>query len=329
MDACRRQGIDPEELLYVSFEAYKQRSGKKGMAKELLQTRWEHYETKRKEKINLIKQERRQIIDNEKKGLWKPTKSVMHQSPKGSVTKSKDEGAVVVTDSAMLDKERKQLEKIKLRQQQELQQMVDYELKTEEIRLRNEEKLKSQREKEEQQKKELMAKTKKQEELRQQKEAMRQKKLEEEIERERERQRIGMEKQKQREEEEKEKAKKKHEEARKRDEEQKAKQEEFKKQTEKIAQEQMEVVEQRKKEIEEKDKKRKEQLEKKQEMMKQEGEKKRLKSTKKIEATKQKMETLLEEQREVPLILHNSAIIQKKSWQKRKGRNLKRIDNVN
>ena len=51
--------------------------------------------------------------------------------------------------SAMLEKEKKELEKIKFRQKKDIEQMMEYELKMEEIRQRNEEKLRIQMEKEE------------------------------------------------------------------------------------------------------------------------------------------------------------------------------------
>lgn len=44
--------------------------------------------------------------------------------------------------SSMLEKEKKELEKIKFRQKKDIEQMMDYEMKMELIRQRNEEKLK-------------------------------------------------------------------------------------------------------------------------------------------------------------------------------------------
>ncbi len=54
LDACKRQGIDPNELLYVSMEEYKQRVKKRGLDPELLKIRWEHHEEKRKEKMKVL-----------------------------------------------------------------------------------------------------------------------------------------------------------------------------------------------------------------------------------------------------------------------------------
>jgi len=49
----------------------------------------------------------------------------------------------------MLEKERKELEKIKLRQKKDIEQMMEYELKMEQTRQSNEEKVRMQMEKEE------------------------------------------------------------------------------------------------------------------------------------------------------------------------------------
>ena len=49
----------------------------------------------------------------------------------------------------MLEKEKRELEKIKIRQKKDIEQMMEYELKLEEIRQRNEQKIRLQKEKEE------------------------------------------------------------------------------------------------------------------------------------------------------------------------------------
>ena len=52
-------------------------------------------------------------------------------------------------DSAMLERERQQLEKIKFKQQKEIEQMMEHEKKMQEIRDKNEEKFIKEREREE------------------------------------------------------------------------------------------------------------------------------------------------------------------------------------
>ena len=59
VDACRRQGIDPRELLYVSQEDYAEKLKGKKLEKELLRLRWEHHEKKRKEKLRVLAEVRK------------------------------------------------------------------------------------------------------------------------------------------------------------------------------------------------------------------------------------------------------------------------------
>ena len=135
----------------------------KDIDSELLQIRWEHHEEKRKEKLQVLaevslsanSQERNQIIEEEKKGVWMVRRS-REMSWQREKSRSREGKEVVVMDSAMLDRERKQLEKIKLRQQQEIQQMIEHELKMQGIRERNKAKMRKQRRKEEQRQKEML-----------------------------------------------------------------------------------------------------------------------------------------------------------------------------
>jgi len=66
--------------------------------------------------------------------------------------------------SAMLDKEKRELDKIKFRQKKDIEQLMEYELKMEQIRQRNEEKLNFQKEKEERRRQDNNKKQREQEE---------------------------------------------------------------------------------------------------------------------------------------------------------------------
>lgn len=54
VDACKRQGIDPQELLYLALEEYKEKVKDKRLDKDSLKIRWEHHEEKRKEKLRVL-----------------------------------------------------------------------------------------------------------------------------------------------------------------------------------------------------------------------------------------------------------------------------------
>ena len=70
LDACRRQGIQCEELLYKSIFDFKKSLGIEAntIHKDQLQMRWNHIEQRRREKIKVIKEERQIIIMEEASG---------------------------------------------------------------------------------------------------------------------------------------------------------------------------------------------------------------------------------------------------------------------
>ncbi len=55
LEACRRQGIDPEELRFTSKAQIK--AANPGINPKVLQLRFEHYEEKRDEKLRVLKEE--------------------------------------------------------------------------------------------------------------------------------------------------------------------------------------------------------------------------------------------------------------------------------
>ena len=54
LDACKRQGIDPSELLYLNMDEFKTTLNEINVDKDLLRLRWEHHEEKRKEKLRVV-----------------------------------------------------------------------------------------------------------------------------------------------------------------------------------------------------------------------------------------------------------------------------------
>lgn len=80
----------------------------------------------------------------------------MHTSLSGHSSPSKFQGSTSkvgfgapVTDSAMIEKEKQALERIKLKQQKEIEQMMEHEKQQQTIRERNEKKMQQEREREE------------------------------------------------------------------------------------------------------------------------------------------------------------------------------------
>lgn len=67
IEACKRQGIDPNELYYISkSEVAKQ---DKTANKKIIEIRYEHFEEKWKEKVRILLEEWDNVIKDEEEGL--------------------------------------------------------------------------------------------------------------------------------------------------------------------------------------------------------------------------------------------------------------------
>ena len=142
LDACRRIGIKPEDLLFKSKQDIRDPITEATIEPDLLQMRFQHYENMRKEKLQQAVAERLKIIEFENKGLWNPQKSLYianSESPSKSILINPK------SDPTMIEKEKRNIEKLKVRQEQEVKQMLDYELKLEKMRQENQTKLERQK----------------------------------------------------------------------------------------------------------------------------------------------------------------------------------------
>ncbi|CDW85779.1 UNKNOWN [Stylonychia lemnae] len=186
LEACRRQGIEPRELVFQSLKKFKKSLGieANSLTPQIIQMRYEHFEQRRREKLQILTHERLTVLGDEKKGVWSPDKGSAfrnqlsnHSSGNspvrlGGVSSAGKKNSVLPIskalssgpmDSAMIEKERQALEKIKQKQQKEIEQMMEYERKMQEIRDKNEEKQIKEKQKEEQRQQELFYKQKEQE----------------------------------------------------------------------------------------------------------------------------------------------------------------------
>jgi len=115
LEACKQQGIKPDELVYRYLESFYDRN----ISADIQKLRWQHYERKRKEKISLLRDTRQKIIA---------------ESVGAGRGGGRGSGAVGIPEkSSALDKEQKQIEAMKARRQAELEQMINYELKMQEM----------------------------------------------------------------------------------------------------------------------------------------------------------------------------------------------------
>ena len=114
LEACRRQGLTPEEFVYRHPESFEE----PGVSPEIVQLRWRHHEKKRREKLHWAIEERQQLVMNG----W--------QQPKARTRASTgDKLSMSVGDSSAALKEQRAIEAMKAKRQQELEQLVAYELK--------------------------------------------------------------------------------------------------------------------------------------------------------------------------------------------------------
>ena len=54
IEACKRQGIEPSELLYLPFDQFKETIKDEKVDQKLLKALWERYNERRKDKIKIV-----------------------------------------------------------------------------------------------------------------------------------------------------------------------------------------------------------------------------------------------------------------------------------
>ena len=121
-----------------------------GLSREAQRQLYEHYEARRLEKLALLRRERQELIEEG----WEPPES-KHKS-KGNMSVNVSS----VTDSTILEREQRKLEAMQRRQQQEIEQMLAYELKMAKLREEQDRRLQQEREREEQERRRRLEKQK-------------------------------------------------------------------------------------------------------------------------------------------------------------------------
>ncbi|KAF5839744.1 hypothetical protein DUNSADRAFT_18746 [Dunaliella salina] len=120
VQACFRLGVDPVDLQFHPVHWYKQ---KEDADEEVTRLRYERYEAVRQERLRLLIEERKHLINEN----WQA-----NTDPRAMLRRN-DSGADPRSSSAMVEKERQRLEVLKRRQEKELQQMVQYEITRKEL----------------------------------------------------------------------------------------------------------------------------------------------------------------------------------------------------
>ncbi|EGR29285.1 hypothetical protein IMG5_159320, partial [Ichthyophthirius multifiliis] len=344
LEACKRQGIRPQELIVKTQQEIKQLYKDKSLDKKSLELKQNHCEERRKEKIRILLEERAQIIEEEKMGLWeyddqgqiRVRKLFNHtnllnyiQYNKHSQSKigNKYQSSIGASNSSVIEREKRQLEKIKLRQQKEIEQMLDHEVKMQQIRQQNEQKQQLERNKELEREHELMIKRKEvnkfinfcliqknkiqQEELKRQMEIEQRQKQEKLEQEQKQRQLLMYQKEQIKAQQEEERRKEREREYIQREEERKQKQLEFQQQIEEKLQQQYQIAEEKRMLMEQKEQIRLMSLQEKTKQQAIQAEAKRLQQLEKLKAAKQKNE------QELYKIRENYELKQKQNEEKR------------
>jgi hypothetical protein len=284
IQACKVQGIDPEDLLFKPKSYFRKQLGA-GTHKAIVKLHFEHCERRRQNKLQIALQEYRNLCRGEfsRKTATSKSRSI-EQDDKNHF---------------LIEHEKKKIAMLEKKTQQEIAQMLEHEKQMEAIRKRNEEKERLMREKEMWRLKQLEISAKEREEQRLAEERERKMREEEEQNELRRKQQIQYEMEQRKIEEEKRKEKQRMKEARLREMERMKKQEELKEQTEKILNEQRLQVEMRKKEMEQREKERLRLLSERQQQKKAESEALRREKEEKLAFARQNLERLLTKQKKL------------------------------
>ena len=141
LDACSRQGVLPEELMYKSKSSF----GSKETPSRILQLRYEHYENARKMKLEAVMREYKNIRDESRKRLTprqRETGDSSHRSATVSVRSEQDE------EQKMIESMHRQIEAMKRKQKEDVESMLLNEFKAERLRQIQDEKMAEKKRKE-------------------------------------------------------------------------------------------------------------------------------------------------------------------------------------
>jgi len=294
LEALRRQGINPQELLIRTAAEIREMFRSKNLSKEGVDQMVMHYEERRREKVRVLLEERSVLIEDEKNGYLNFSAPKDKKEQPMKLTQSAiQELLTKKTDSTLIEKEKKQLERIKQRQEKEIKQLIDYENKMGDILKKQEEKEMLQREKERLKEMENARKRRENEERKRLEELEKQRKMLEEERVQAELAAEGQRRQAEAKARELEKERKRQNDIKLREEEQRKKHEEFARKTEAQALQKQNEILQRKEEIERKDRERQELLHLQWKRKQEEAEEKSRQAQEKLKQAKEKNDELL------------------------------------
>ena len=121
LEACRQLGILPEELYFQDFETYiKLNPEVIGLPKDIQKIRFENIDKYRKETIRMVKEQRELIINKGKNEDNYETSDKMNIN-ENNIIENKTVYNLDEQLNNIIDKEKKNLEKLKRRQKNEIE----------------------------------------------------------------------------------------------------------------------------------------------------------------------------------------------------------------
>ncbi|KAF0689657.1 Aste57867_18894 [Aphanomyces stellatus] len=122
-EACLRTGVNPETLKIRDLDSF----GDNGVSPAVQKMRHEAYSMRRHDQMKLVRAEKKKILSEEDVADAKSNhqRSPSNSPKRGGSSPEKDKGAA----ASMIDIEQRRLEKVQIRQQREIEQMLEFEMK--------------------------------------------------------------------------------------------------------------------------------------------------------------------------------------------------------
>ena len=139
LEACLRQGIDPSELRPLKLEVFIEEENELTGLRDVAVAKYDHYEERRTEKLDLARQERNMIVgfleEAQRTGKVSPqAKKFMKLAGASTEKKGLSDAEKLAlaeaekSKSSMLEEEKKRVIQMKKRQQREIEQMMEFEM---------------------------------------------------------------------------------------------------------------------------------------------------------------------------------------------------------
>mmetsp|Transcript_27883 Transcript_27883/g.81969 ORF Transcript_27883/g.81969 Transcript_27883/m.81969 type:complete len:593 (-) Transcript_27883:68-1846(-) len=135
-EACRRHGVEPVELLPLPFDSFREPN----KSDEVARIKYDKYEAMRKRTLRIVNEERTKLVSLEELGVVTES-SIFAFAPRPEARKSPNKSTAELQraqefaklTSTAVERDRAQIDAMKARQQEEIEQMILYEIKQQRI----------------------------------------------------------------------------------------------------------------------------------------------------------------------------------------------------